>query len=187
VVFPATTGPLAGAEQQRLNRLHDDGTLQGGEVLRLARRFDARDHVVTKTDLFVECPGPRHRFAGGQIHKQHHHRRRAHVHREGGVAFAWHGRKQRLVRVRHGDFKCFPDFRLVPDEGARRNLNRRIAGPSCPAGLNGGRRGEDAVIGFQLSFAQNHFTTAAQSTLAATGVQREAVGRQFVRQRKHFR
>ena len=84
--FQRPAGPLAGAQQQRLDGFHHDGALHGGEVFRLARGFDARDHIVAKTDLLVERAGPRQHFASDEIHEQHDHRGRAHIHRERRVA-----------------------------------------------------------------------------------------------------
>ena len=80
-----------------------------------ARSFDAGDDVVAKTDLFVECAGPRQHFAGDQIHQQHDDGRGAHVHRKSCIALTGDKWKQRLMRVRHGDFKCLANLRPMFD------------------------------------------------------------------------
>ena len=109
------SGPLARAQQERLNGFLHDSTLHSGEVLRFARGLDARDHVVAKTDLFIERAGPRQHFAGDEIHEQHDHGGGAHIHGKRGVTPAGHKGEQRLVSVRNRDFKCLADLRPMLD------------------------------------------------------------------------
>ncbi|MEI2723934.1 MAG: hypothetical protein V9H26_10455 [Verrucomicrobiota bacterium] len=133
-----TGGALARTQQQRLDRLHHNGSLQGDQILRLMRCLDPRDHVVPKADLLVKCPSPRQHFSRYEIHEQHHDSGCAHIHRKGRVTLARHKLKQRQVRIGHSNFKGFADLRTMLNPRPGGEMNRGWSGQVGATSLNGG-------------------------------------------------
>jgi hypothetical protein len=148
------------------------------------RGLDARDDIVAKTDLFVECAGPRQHFARDKIHEQHNYGGGAHVHGKRGVAPAGHKRKQRLMRVRNGDLKRLAELRPMLDARTRRNVDARRASVSRTrqAWTVAGALPRFAIVRQQRTFAQFHFAAATESALAAARVQRQPVRREHIGQ-----
>ena len=149
--------------------------MQGGAGFGVARRFDARDHVVAEANLFIKPARAGQHLAGDEIGQQHHDGGGADIDGRRHVPDARFRREKRLMGARDGDGKGLGHLRFVLDAGAGWNLDGRAPIPTRLTGADSGWSRDKARVCAQRAFAQKDLAAVAEAAPAAAGIQGQTV------------